>query len=151
MMTLIRTNSANRDFIDLVALLDADLKIKDGEDHSFYNQFNNIDVLHHVVICYQNKKAIGCGAIKKYDDKTVEIKRMYTLNEARGKGVASKILQELEHWSTELHFKKCILETGKKQPDAIGLYQKCNYRISANYDQYKDIANSICFEKSLNL
>jgi len=151
MITLARTNSANQDFIDLVILLDADLKIKDGEDHSFYNQFNSIDGLHHVVICYQNKKAIGCGAIKRYDDKTAEIKRMYTLNEARGMGVASKILQELELWSTELRFEKCILETGKKQPDAIGLYKKCNYSISANYGQYKNIANSVCFEKFLNV
>jgi len=149
-MTLLRTNSTHQDFIDLVALLDADLKIKDGKDHSFYNQFNSIAAIHHVVICYLNQKAIGCGAIKKYDNKTAEIKRMYTLNTSRGKGVASKILGELELWSRELQFDKCILETGKKQPDAIALYQKRNYRISVNYGQYKDVENSICFEKFLN-
>lgn len=151
MIKLVRTNSDNKDFIDLVKLLDADLKIRDGEDHSFYNQFNKIDAIKHVVVLYLNNKPVGCGAIKKYDDKTAEIKRMYTLNESRGKGVASKTLQELEHWSKELLFDKCILETGTKQTEAIALYKKCNYKITPNYGQYKNVTNSVCFEKLLNM
>lgn len=49
---------------------------------------------------------------------------MYTSPGKRGKGIASKVLTELEIWAAELSFKKCILETGKKQPEAIALYKK---------------------------
>jgi len=151
MRKLVRTNSDAIDFINLVKFLDADLKIRDGEDHDFYNQFNNIDAIKHVVILYIDHKAVGCGALKKYDNRSSEIKRMYTLTEARGKSVASQILQELELWSTELLFEKCILETGKMQPEAIALYKKCNYLIRPNYGQYKNVSNSVCFEKLLNI
>ena len=50
MISLIRTNSDNIDFIKLVQLLDTDLKIRDGDDHEFYNQFNKIDLIKHVVV-----------------------------------------------------------------------------------------------------
>lgn len=86
---------------------------------------------------------------KKYDDDTMEVKRMYTLDDYRGKGIATKVLAELEKWANELSFKKCILETGKKQPEAIRLYQKNGYKIIPNYGQYAQVENSLCFEKNL--
>ncbi len=49
---------------------------------------------------------------------------MYTLAEYRGKGIATKILNELEGWATELSYKTCVLETGKRQQEAIGLLQR---------------------------
>jgi len=79
----------------------------------------------------------------------MEVKRMYTLPESRGKGISSKVLGELEKWATELSCKKCILETGKKQPEAIGLYKKNGYEVIPNYGQYAGIENSVCFEKDL--
>lgn len=147
MITIIRTDSDNPDFIQLVKYLDADLAIRDGDDHQFYNQFNKIDTIKYVILLYDNGKATGCGAMKEYNSKTVEIKRMYTSPESRGKGVATKVLTELEAWATELQFEKCILETGKKQPEAIELYKKNGYIITSNYGQYAGIDNSVCFEK----
>jgi len=76
---------------------------------------------------------------------------MYTLPENRGKGIATKVLSELELWATELSSEKCILETGKKQPEAIELYKKNGYKQIPNYGQYAEIENSICFEKNLNI
>ena len=67
MINLIRTDSKNNDFINLVALLDTDLKIRDGADHDFYNQFNKIDMLKHVVVAFENNVAIGCGAFKIHE------------------------------------------------------------------------------------
>ena len=78
MIQLTRTNSDNPDFIGLVKLLDADLAVKDGDDHSFYNQFNKIDKIKFVVVAYENGKAIGCGAIKEFAPGSMEVKRMYT-------------------------------------------------------------------------
>ena len=147
MISLIRTNSNNQDFIDLVKLLDADLAIKDGPEHSFYDQFNKIDKLKYVVLAYENESALGCGAIKAFSPGTMEIKRMFTMPERRGKGIAGKILIELESWAKELGCEMCVLETGKKQTDAIALYKKKGYLLIANYGQYAGMGNSLCFEK----
>jgi len=149
MIKISRTSSENPDFIALVKLLDADLEIRDGEDHTFYDQFNKIDRIRHAIIAYDNDIPISCGAMKQFAPGIMEIKRMFTLPNHRGKGMATKILSALEKWALELSYEKCILETGKKQPEAITLYKKNGYRIIANYGQYAGIENSICFEKYL--
>jgi len=149
MIQLIKTNSKNNDFIQLVKQLDTELAIKDGDDHEFYHQFNGITNLNYVVVAYKNAQAIGCGAIKPLDTSSMEVKRMFVPETARGLGIATKILNELENWAANLGYDKCILETGKKQVEAIALYKKCGYQIIPNYAQYKGIENSICFDKQL--
>ena len=149
MITLMRTNSENIDFISLVKLLDAELAIRDGAEHSFYSQFNKIDKIKYVVLAFSEGRAVGCGAIKEYSEEAVEVKRMYVLPEERNRGVASQILHELEIWARELSFRKCVLETGKKQPEAIALYMRNSYIRVANYGQYAGVQNSVCFEKKL--
>lgn len=149
MYNLKRTNSADKDFQKLVQKLDLDLAIRDGDDHEFYHQFNNIDTIKYAIVAYEDNIAVGCGAIKDYDQTTMEIKRMFVPLEHRGKGIASVILKELENWAVELGFNKCILETGVKQPEAISLYKKNNYEIINNYGQYTGILTSVCFEKDL--
>ncbi len=151
MNKIIRTNSDNPDFISLIKLLDVDLAIRDGEDHSFYAQYNKIDKIKYVVTAYENDKAVSCGAIKEYSPDTMEVKRMYTLPELRGNGYATIVLLELEKWAKELGYKKCILETGKKQPEAISLYKKNGYQLIPNYGQYTEVENSVCFEKDLSI
>jgi len=146
-MRLIRTDSANKDFIDLVKLLDVDLAIRDGDDHSFYAQFNKIKAIKHVVVAYENEIPLGCGAMKQYSHQTTEIKRMFTSPQSRGKGVATMVLSELEKWAAELYYEKCILETGIRQPEAIGLYKKNGYKLIPNYGQYAAVKDSRCFEK----
>jgi putative acetyltransferase len=145
---LIRTNSTNKDFVALVKELDKYLAITDGDDHDFYDQFNKIDAINYVIVAYLDGKPVGCGAIKKYNDSVMEIKRMFTIEETRGKGVASVILAELEKWAKELSYKKCILETGIRQVEAIGLYKKNNYKVIENYGQYTGVKDSVCFEKN---
>jgi putative acetyltransferase len=144
-----RTNSNNQDFINLLVLLDAYLAIKDGEDHAFYDQYNKIDSIKEVIVIYDNKEAVACGAIKKIDADRVEVKRMFTKENQRGKGLASQILKELEAWAKELQYKKVVLETGKRQVDAVQLYLKNDYQIIPNYEPYIGIENSVCFEKTL--
>tara|TARA_R110002051_G_scaffold143337_1_gene216297 strand:- start:40 stop:492 length:453 start_codon:yes stop_codon:yes gene_type:complete len=144
-----RTNSENKDFINLVKHLDAYLKVTDQDEHDFYNQFNNIDVLKEVVVLYNDENAVGCGAIKKFDNNAVEVKRMFVLSEKRGQGFAQNILAELEIWTKELGYNKCVLETGKRQVEAVQFYKKCGYKIIPNYGQYLNMENSICFEKEI--
>ncbi|GAA3598995.1 GNAT family N-acetyltransferase [Flavivirga amylovorans] len=150
MIKLVKTDSDNSDFVFLVKLLNDYLKITDGDDHDFYNQYNNIDVLKHIIVAYVDNKPVGCGAFKKYSESDVEIKRMFTRPEIRGQGIASKILKELENWSKELNFEACILETGKRQIEAVQFYKKNGYIITSNYGQYKNVTDSICFKKDIN-
>jgi len=149
MITLKRTDSTNIDFINLVKNLDAYLKVKDGDDHSFYNQFNHIDTLKYVIVAYRNNIPIGCGAIKKFSSETMELKRMYVSPKGRENGTGTKILLALELWAKELKYTKCILETGIVLSEAVALYKKNDYQIIQNYGQYTGIKNSICFEKQL--
>jgi putative acetyltransferase len=151
MIKCIKTDSENEDFRRLVRELNADLKRRDGEEHTFYSQFNKIDHIKYVIVAYVNNEAVGCGAIKEYAPDTVEVKRMYVQPDKRGLGVASEILKALEAWATELNYTKCVLETGKKQPEAIGLYKKNGYTVIPNYGQYENVENSVCFEKLIKI
>lgn len=150
MINLIRTDSDDPDFIQLVKKLDADLAIRDGADHTFYSQFNKIDKIKHAVVAYENNQPVGCGAMKEFMPDSMEMKRMYTAPEGRGRGIATAVLTALENWASELSYKSCVLETGKRQPEAINLYKKNGYKNIPNYGQYAGIENSVCFEKNLN-
>ena len=151
MITLKRTDSGDTDFQDLVSELDKELAVRDGDEHAFYSQFNNLDTIKHVVVAYNGEAPVGCGAIKEYSAGVVEIKRMFVPFNRRGQGIASIVLKELENWAGELKAEKCILETGLKQPEAIRLYKKNGYRPTPNYGQYVGVENSVCFEKDLSI
>jgi putative acetyltransferase len=149
MITLKRTNSDNADFQKLVRELDKELAIRDGAEHAYYAQFNKIDAIKYVVVAYENDEEVGCGAVKEFDENSMEVKRMFVPEDKRWKGIASFVLQDLEKWAAELDFTKCVLETGYKQPEAIALYRKNGYSQIPNYGQYIGMENSICFEKVL--
>jgi putative acetyltransferase len=144
-----RTNSENKDFQKLVLELDKDLANRNGETNDFFAQFNKIDLRNKAVVAYTDNLPVGCGAMKEYNNSTMEIKRMYVPFELRGKGVAVAVLNDLENWAKELGYEKCVLETGDKMPEAIGLYKKSGYKIIPNYGQYENVESSICFEKEL--
>lgn len=148
-LNLIRASSDHPGFIQLVKLLDEDLALRDGAEHGFYAQYNTTTAIKEVVVAYQNQIPVACGAIKKYDETTAEVKRMFVKPDYRNRGIAAQVLTELEQWVLELNFATCILETGKRQPEAIRLYQKVGYQITPNYGQYINVENSVCMAKSL--
>ncbi len=149
MITLTRTTSKNIDFQKLVTLLDKDLAIRDGDEHAFYAQHNKIANIKNVVVAYLNEVVVGCGAFKEYDTNTAEIKRMFVEPKFRGKGIAQQVLAELELWAKENNYNTCILETGKKQPEAIALYLKIGYTVIPSYGQYLNVENSVCMGKEI--
>ena len=150
MYSIKRTNSDNLDFQHLVFELDKDLAIKNGEKNDFFAQYNKIDLIKNVIVAYEADQPVGCGAMKEYEEGIMEIKRMFVPIEKRGKGIAGKILTELQVWAKELGYKKCVLETGDKMIEAISLYKKNNFCIIKNYGQYAEVENSVCFEKVIN-
>ncbi len=149
MIRIIRTDSSHSDFRGLVVYLDQELRQRDGEEHVFYAQFNKIDKIRHVVVAYQGDSPVGCGALKEYAPEVAEIKRMFVPEAYRRQGIARRVLRELERWAKELGFTTCILETGKKQPEAIDLYQSMAYEAIPNYGQYSGVENSVCMKKDL--
>lgn len=150
MISLLRTTSEHPDFIELVKFLDTYLAVIDGAEHSFYAQFNKIDMLKNVVVAFENGQALGCGAFKQIEPTKVEIKRMFVKEDARGKKIASQVLNELEAWAKELGYHHYVLETGIRQAAAVSLYHKAGYQITPNYGQYIGVANSVCFEKKIS-
>ena len=149
MIRLKRTSRDDKDFQDLITLLNAELKIIDGEEHVFYQQFSRSESLDHALVAYLNDDPLACGALRERNYETMEIKRMYTAEEARGQGLASIVLHGLENWAKELGYLNCVLETGKRQHAAIALYEKNGYRKIPNYVPYETVENSICFGKEL--
>ncbi|CAN5902718.1 hypothetical protein BH24BAC1_BH24BAC1_35710 [soil metagenome] len=113
---------SNSNFRSLVAKLDQELQQRDGPDHTFYAQFNKIDLIRHAVVAYRGETPVGCGAFKEFNPGVAEIKRMFVPPEYRRQGIARQVLAELENWAGEVGYTTCILETGKKQPEAIDLY-----------------------------
>ncbi len=149
-MTIKRTTSNNLDFQKLVKELDKNLSNYYKEELSFYNKLNTSTEIKYVVVVYdENENPIACGGIKQHSKQEAEIKRMFVQEMYRGKGIASLVLNELESWSKELHYKKCILETLKEKPYAIKFYIKNNYKETPNFGEYIRAENSICFEKEL--
>tara|TARA_B110000238_G_scaffold122890_1_gene132997 strand:- start:2139 stop:2606 length:468 start_codon:yes stop_codon:yes gene_type:complete len=149
-MRLLRTDHNHPDFKVLVEALNHELSVRDGEDHAFYSQFNEIESLGHVVLAYEGDIVVGCGAFKFFDVGMVELKRMYTSPIGRKKGTATHVLKELEVWAKELRNISCVLETGKNLLEAVALYSKSGYHRIPNYDPYLTTDNSVCFEKTLN-
>ena len=149
LIRLIRTRSSNPDFRQLILELDNDLNERYQTEQSKYDKHNVIDIIETVVLGYEGKIPVTCGCFKKYGPDSVEIKRMYVKPSHRGRGLSKLVLAELEFWAVELGNKTAVLETGKGQPEAIGLYQNSGYQQIDNYGPYKNIPQSICFEKRL--
>lgn len=93
---LLRTDSAHTDFMTLVALLDKELAERDEDKNAFYAQFNGISILSHCVVYYKDQIPVACGALKPFDDNSMEIKRMYVAMDFKGKGIGS--LLYLQYW-----------------------------------------------------
>ena len=146
---ILRTNSENSDFIRLTGRLDIELCRIYNTNPEDYEEYNRITDLHTVVVAYENEQAVACGCFKIFDEKTVEIKRMFVEDSQRGKGIASAMLANLETWARELGYEKSVLETGKGQPNAIKLYQKYGYQITENYNDSDDLNISVCLAKIL--
>ncbi len=148
-MKLKRTDSNDKDFHLLVEQLNNYLLQQYGDLQDFYNQFNQIGNIPNVVVAYVNGEPAGCGCFKRFDDTSVEVKRMFVTEEQRGKAIGAAILSELENWAAELGHRAAVLELGNNQPEAIRLYQKQGFEVIPNYGQYVGMETSICLKKKL--
>ena len=95
-------------------------------------------------------RPVGCGAIRRIDDTTAEIKRMYVAPAGRRRGIARRILAELERRAADFAYRTVRLETGIHQHEAIGLYESAGYRRIPAFGHYVGSAISVCYEKALD-
>ena len=149
MEILKRVTASNKNLEILIKELDRYLAISDGEEHDFYDQYNHLDNIKNIIILYIDQIPVGCGAFKEYQDGIAEVKRMYVRSEYRNNGYAGKILKSLEDWAKTEGYHRLVLETGKKMSEAVSFYSNNGYKSINNYGPYKNVDNSICFEKKL--
>jgi GNAT superfamily N-acetyltransferase len=132
-----------------------------GELEGRYDQDVTVDVtrmpeLHNIssegvqfVIAWLDGQPVGCGAVRPIDKLATEVKRMYVVPEARGRGIAWQILTYLETLAAAAGFTATRLETGIRQPEAVALYEKAGYVPIPCYGIYAQNPESCCFEKQL--
>ena len=149
-ITIKRTNSDDTDFQQLVSQLDNELWNELKEDQATYDQYNKVPGLSTVIVVYENQVGVAIGCFKKYNENTVEIKRMFVKKTHRGKGFSKLVLQELENWAAESGFQYAILETSVHFKPACNLYSNAGYTTIENYDQYKGLEESVCMKKKIS-
>ena len=136
----------------LVASLDAHLAARYAPEHRFGPHLKPEHVAPGVgtfVIARAEGKAIGCGALRRRDPTTIEVKRMYVEPAMRGLGVARQILGHLESTARTMGAERLVLETGIYQDEAIRLYRAAGFKTVECFDEYAGIPTSVCFEKPL--
>jgi GNAT superfamily N-acetyltransferase len=92
---------------------------------------------------------LGCGALRGLGDGVVELKRMYTVPAARGRGVGRAVLTALEDEARARGFTLARLETGDRLPEAHRLYVRAGYAPIPCWGAYASSAISLCFERAL--
>lgn len=150
-ITVTIENPHSADALLLIERLSAELGARYNDDGS--GAFSPDDILvpgGAFVIARLSNVPVGCGALRPLKEGIGEIKRMFVEPEARGRGIARKILRELEAIAESAGYKAVWLETGALQPEAIALYESAGYRRIGCYGQYVDNPLSICFEKALS-
>ena len=150
-MDFIRTDGKNKDFIENCRLLDMDLDRRVGKKikRDKYTEFNQLDEINEAIVVYEGSKAIGGGAIRRYDDETVELKRVFIHTEYQGQGIGSKLVSLLIEWSVELGYKRMILETGELLVESCAVYRKLGFKVIPNYGPYVNMPESLCMAKAL--
>jgi len=94
-------------------------------------------------------EAVACGGIARFDETTAEIRRMYVVPGARGRGLSRRLLAALEDEALALGYSFIRLETGKLQAAAIGLYVSAGFGPIPRYGPFANDPKSVCFEKRL--
>ena len=146
-----RTNGKNKDFIENCRQLDADLEQREGKEiqRSKYEKYNQLDKINEAIVVYENDVLVGAGSIRQYDEKNVELKRIYISPAFRGKGIGTKLVSLLIEWGKELGYQRLILETGEKMTEAAALYKKLGFERISNYGPYENMPESICMAKDI--
>jgi GNAT superfamily N-acetyltransferase len=102
------------------------------------------------LVAYLDDAAVGCGAVRRLDETTAEIKRMYVDPSVRGRGIGRALVEALECEARLVGLTTIVLETGTRLASAIKLYETMGYARIPLFGEYLSSPNtSLCFGKSL--
>jgi len=101
------------------------------------------------VVAFDEGRAVACGGLARYDEREGEIRRIYVDPQARGRGLGRAVLDALEDAARALGYEALRLETGDRQPEALGLYASAGFEPSPAYGPYVDDSRSVCLRKRL--
>lgn len=138
--------------LELIGALNAELSHIYPEDGANHFQLDPDEVAEGrgtFVMVWRASKAIGCGAVRRIDPQTGELKRMYVVPEERGTGVGRILLEWLEAQARSLGLTRLVLETGTRQLAAVGLYRRAGFSETAPWGEYIDSPLSLCMAKEL--
>lgn len=144
------TEGSNDDFIRLVRLLDEESLAMVGDDNLPHKQFKQAkDDNTTVVVVYDGMTPVACGSFKNYNEDTVEMKRVFVRKVYRNKGLATKVMHNLEKLALAQGHAYAILETGGNIQATVDLYKHLHYDMIHNYGEYEKDMNCICMKKKL--
>ena len=146
---MLRTDSSNPDFVELISRLNELLAVLNGEQNEFYEGQNKLEPASPAVVAFVRGRAVGCGALRLRGQGEVEIKRMYVDPAYRGQGIGLCLLGELEAMAVDLGANNAVLETSRRLDAALSLYLKAGYLKIPNYGPYAHIEDSVCMAKDL--
>jgi len=99
------------------------------------------------LIAFLDGNPVGCGALRKQDDTTAEVRRMYVLRLARRTGIARGILIRLEEEACRFGYETLLLETGNRQHPAMSLYESYGFTRIPAFGSYVNDPVSVCYSK----
>jgi putative acetyltransferase len=101
------------------------------------------------LLAWREGVAVGCGALRRIDAHTGELRRMFVTRSARREGVARALLARLEADALALGYRRLVLETGVRQKPAMALYRASGWRRIKAFGAYVDDPTSVCFGKTM--
>lgn len=151
-MRIQQVENEDKDFILLCGKLDEYLNQAIGGEskREKYKKFNHLDTMDYVVVAYDEETPAGCGALRKYSEEEIEVKRVFVGEEYRGRHIGDMILENLVHQAKGMGFKRMLLETGEFLQASVHLYSKYGFEKVENYGAYKDMKESLCMALELN-
>ena len=150
-ITIVFTDENDERFLRLVCELDRGYFERIGDGLMKYNEYNEFKKPHIVVLALDGDEAVACASYRKFDNDSVEFKRVFVKRQYRRNGIAHCLMQKLEKSATGEGFKHSYIVTGKNNSAAISLYEKLNYQIIDNFGQFEDDDVVICMKKEFGL
>jgi putative acetyltransferase len=137
---------------DLILALNAELSGRYPEQGACHFRLDAHEVAEGrgaFLVAYRSQKPIGCGAVRRIEEQTGELKRMYVCPEQRCRGVGRAILDALEAEAQKLSISRLVLETGIRNPEAIALYERAGFSRIPPFGEYIGSPISVCMAKEL--
>ena len=136
----------------LIARLDAELTLRYPEPGATHFRLEEDEVAPGrgaFLVALLGDEPVGCGALRRLDADTGELKRMYVDPNRRGRRIATQLLDALESRARDLGLTRLVLETGPRQTEAIALYERCGFTRRGEFGEYHDEPLSLYMEKEL--